>query len=414
MNERSQGMEKSARGSGKVLLLFGSAAGAVSNFAILFVVARQLDVQGNEEFLVFWSLLFGLFGVLSGIQNETTRATSCPTPVGARAFTAGVTWGLISMLLVSISSTWWATALLPASGAASAIILAVTALLYPVYITVVGALGGFRRWDWYGGAVLVEVGMRMLFVLGAIALGGGLVGVEVGSSAAVLALGIVLVAGNVPRRAIVARTDVSYGRLLINGALAMTSTTFTALLVTGFPVLLKITNPADSMSIPTAEAAALTGACILAISLTRAPIMMPLTAFVGVAISAFTSHSGSAWSAVRRPFLILAGVGFVGAIASWPIGPWVLRLFKDEYELPGWYFAALTASSVLLGWLTILGALAVATKRHVLYSIGWGLSLGVAFLCLLLPGSLLQVSALSLALGPAMGCAVFLTNLKNG
>lgn len=404
--------EESPKGSGKSLLLLASVGGALSNFGILFVVARSLDVHRNEEFLVFWSLLFGLFGVLSGTQNEATRATSHPSPTGARAAYAGVTWGLAGMVLVGVSSIWWAPALLPYSGATVAVVLALTALLYPVYITVVGALGGARRWDWYGGTLLVEVGLRVLLVLAAAAAGIGLAGFEIGSAAAVLTLFLVVLVGRAPRRALGARTDVPYGRLLRNGALAMSSTAFTALLVTGYPVLLKITNPTDSLGLPPAEAAAVTGACILAVSLTRAPIMMPLTAFVGVAISAFTSHTGSAWSAVRKPFLLLAAVGLVGAAAAWPIGPWFLRLFKPEYDLPGWYFAALTASSVLLAWLTILGALALATNRHALYSMGWVAALAVAVACLLLPGSLLTVSALSLALGPAAGCIVFLVVLR--
>lgn len=400
---RAQG----GRGTDKRLLLLSSIGGAVSNFGILFVVARNLDVARNEEFLVFWSLLFGLFGVLSGIQNEATRATSAPSRRGSHVIAAGISWGLLAMLVVALSAPIWSPHLLPRSGAPAAVTLALTALLYPVYVSVIGGLGGSRRWDWYGGSLLIEVGLRVLLVIGVAMTTADLVGFEVASAAAVVTVVIILVVSSPSRRAWGSRTDVGYTRLLRNGALAMSSTAFTALLVTGYPVLLKATNPTGSLGLPHDEAAAITGACILAISLTRAPIMMPLTAFVGVAISAFTQHTGTVWSAVRRPFILLAAVGLAGAAAAWPIGPWFLQLFKHEYSLPGWYFTALVASSVLLAWLTILGALALATNRHATYSAGWGVALIVAAGTLLLPGSLLEVTAMSLALGPAAGCLVF-------
>lgn len=194
----------------------------------------------------------------------------------------------------------------------------------------------------------------------------------------------------------------------------MVSTACTALLITAYPALVQLTTSPARLGLSAVDTATVMGACLLAISLTRAPIMMPLTAFVGVAISAFTGHTGSVASAVRRPFALLGAVGLLGAVAAWPIGPWFLRAFKPEYDLPGWYFAALTASSVLMAWLTILGALALATNRHVLYIAGWAAASAVAIACLCLPLPLTTTTVLSVSAGPLVGCALLLIALSTG
>lgn len=396
---------------GRYLLLLASAGGALSNFGILFLAARSLGVVHNAEFLVFWGLLFGLFGVQSGIQNETVRATSAPSPTGARVMRIALVWGGISAGALLLTSPLWAPAMLPLSTVVGALALIGAALIYPVYVTLVGALGGSRRWDWYGGTLLIEVGLRVVLVIAVALLGGGLEGFELASTAAVSTVGIVLLLSAVPRRAAARRADVSAPRLLRNGGLAMVSTACTALLVTAYPALVQLTTTPERLGLSTRETATIVGACLLAISLTRAPIMMPLTAFVGVAISAFTEHRGGIRDAVGKPFALLAAAGLLGAAAAWPIGPWFLRLFKPEYGLPGWYFAALTAASVLMAWLTILGALALALSRHGLYIAGWGAASVVAVACLLLPLPLVVTTSVSLAVGPAVGCAVLLAAL---
>lgn len=396
----------------RILLVVASAAGAASNFGILALSPSVLGVAGNLEFLVFWSILFGIFGVQSGLQNEATRAATNPSPRGARVMTAGAVWGALFAAAVGLSGIWWGPHLLPDAYWYAVPVLAVTAFLYPLYITQVATLGGSRRWEWYSSELLVESALRVLLVAAAALLGWGLGGFIVGSAAAVATVGVILAVGRTPRRLVGRRADVGLRTLLGHGALAMTSTAFTALLVTGYSVLVKVTNPLDSLGLPPHDAAALMGACMLAVSLTRAPIMMPLTAFVSVVISAFTGHRGTVSEAVRKPFVLLAIVGLAGAAAAWPIGPWVLRMLNPEYVLPGWYFAALTASSVLLAWLTILGALALATNHHVLYVVGWGTASVVAIACLLAPLSLTVSTSLSIFAGPGAGTLVLFLGLS--
>ncbi len=397
----------------RALLLVAAIGGALSNFGILFIAARSLGAQENTEFLVFWSLLFGAFGVLSGVQNETTRATSRPSRTGARVFATTGIIGVGALVLIGATSPLWAPVMLPRTTLMGGLLLAIIGLLYPLYVTLVGALGGARRWEEYAWAPMIEVVLRVGLVLIAAAAGLRLAGFEAASATAVLTLAVMLALFPSARRALGARSDVPLGRSLRNALLAMSSTACTAVLVTGYSALVALTNPPASMAgMDPVAATTLTGACMLAVSLTRAPIMMPLTAFVGVAISAFTEHTGTVAAAVRKPFLLLGALGLAGAGAAWPIGPWALRLFRPEYDLPGWYFAVLTASSVLMAWLTILGALALATGHHVLYVVGWGIASVSAVVCLLLPLPLLVTTSLSLSVGPALGCALLAVALS--
>lgn len=397
--------------SGSRLLLLSSIGGAISNLGIIIVVARMLSVEDNKEFLVFWALLFGLFGIQSGIQNETTRATTSPSPAGARVLHAGLLWGAVFAVAIAVTSPLWGTHMLPHSASTAIVVLAITAFLYPVYVSLLGSLGGGRLWEWFGSSLLIEVGLRVLFVMVAAVIGAGLGGFETASAAAVLTLGVVILIGRTPRGMLGRRADVPWGRLLRQQALAMLSTACTAVLINGYPALVSLTNPESSLGLPPREAAALMGGCMLAVSFTRAPIMMPLTVFVGVAISSFVGHQGSVWAAIRRPFLLLLGVGTIGAAAAWPIGPWFMQIVKPEYDLPGWYFAALTLSSVFMAWLMILGALAIATDHHVLYVAGWGVASAVGAACLLLPLHLTVTTLLSVSAGPLTGCALLLIAL---
>ena len=55
-------------------IMAASITAAASSLLITVISARTLTVAQNKEFLVFWGFMFGIFGVISGIQTESTRA----------------------------------------------------------------------------------------------------------------------------------------------------------------------------------------------------------------------------------------------------------------------------------------------------------------------------------------------------
>src|SRR5699024_9353153 len=142
------------------------------------------------------------------------------------------------------------------------------------------------------------------------------------------------------RAALASAVDVGRGLFWRNTGAAMLASAGTSALVTGFPVFVTATaRPTDP--------APLVGAVILAITLTRAPLLVPLTSFQSAIIVYFVQRRSLGPRALAGPLGLVAAIGVVGAGAAWLLGPWLIRvLFGAEFVLPGVVLAALTAASV--------------------------------------------------------------------
>lgn len=377
--------------------------GALSNFVILFVAARSLVPADNVEFLVFWSLLFGMFGVVVGVQQETTRAVGSvdadPTLARDRFLPAALVVGLAVAVLVVAATPALQTTLTPRSASVAVPLLVAATVLQVTYVSLVGAFAGEGRWTAYAGILSGEVVLRMaLIVVVALAMP-TLIAFELAAAGGVLALALALAVVPSARAAITGRADRPRGRLTRNYAFAVLSTSATALLITGFPAIMKATNAgADAV-----EMAAL----ILTVSLTRAPIMMPLTTFQGVAVKAFLARRDAPVRAALKPIGALLALGAVGACAAWPLGPWFLSLFNPAYRVDGWVFASLTLSSAFLAALTLLGTLALTMDAHRVFAAGWVAASLTAIGILLLAAPLTLKTVIALAVGPLVGCLIF-------
>ena len=55
-------------------ILLASMVSAVSALGATFIAKHALAGEEVTEFLVFWSALFGIYGIVAGLQQETTRA----------------------------------------------------------------------------------------------------------------------------------------------------------------------------------------------------------------------------------------------------------------------------------------------------------------------------------------------------
>lgn len=296
--------------------LVGGAAAiwALANFVCLWFARHDLDEAGYKEFLVYWAILFSLFGVLSGVMNESTRAAGAVVegrPPGARLLGPAAVLGLVTSALVVVASPVVARRV-PTGGIATLALLVAAGITYALYICVVGAAAGLGAWRGYAGLLTAEALARTLLLATAAAAGLGMVPLQ---AACLAALVVVLpaLAWRQIRAAAVARSDAPFSPALGKMAMAVASTSCTALLVSAYPAFLDGT---DRGSAP-----ALTAALILAVSLCRAPIMMPLTLFQGVAIRSFLAHRAAPLRAIRRPALALLGIGALGAVAAWIVGP---------------------------------------------------------------------------------------------
>ena len=152
---------------------------------------------------------------------------------------------------------------------------------------------------------------------------------------------------------------------------------------------------------------------ILAITLTRAPLLVPLTSFQSAIIVYFVERRTQGARALAAPLGLVTAVGIVGAGAAWLLGPWLIRvLFGPEFELPGAVLAALTAASVGTAALMVTGNAALAFDRHLLYNSGWWVAvIAAAALLVVVPGPLDVRSAIALLAGPGIGVAVHVVGL---
>ena len=133
-----------------------------------------------------------------------------------------------------------------------------------------------------------------------------------------------------------------------------------AILIMGFPVLLKATSR---------DLGAAGGVVILAVTLTRAPLLVPLTAMQGNLIAHFVDQRSARLRALMMPAVLVAGLGVVGVPVAGLFGPWLLQFaFGSEYLADGALLAWFTAAAIAIALLTLTGAATVAAALHRAYA----------------------------------------------
>jgi O-antigen/teichoic acid export membrane protein len=175
----------------------------------------------------------------------------------------------------------------------------------------------------------------------------------------------------------------------------------------GFPVLLKATS---------GQLGAAGGVVILAVTLTRAPLLVPMTAMQGNLIAHFVDHAarrrGTRLQALIKPAAVIMLVGIAGILAAGTLGPWLLRAaFGPQYQTSGTLLAWLTAAAISIAVLTLTGSATVAAALHRAYALGWVAATVTAAGLLTLPLDLATRTVVALLCGPLVGIAVHLAAL---
>lgn len=416
-------------------LLGSSVLAAASTLVVTMIAQRALTGSELTEFLLFWSALFTVTGIITGLQPEITRAVGTartyaaadgvasahpasdgtPAPQGARVVTVAAALGAVAGALVLVSSPLWAGQQIPHSAAVGVTVMAVGVFLYALQATISGVAAGEDRWYLFATVGGLESAGRLLFMLAVALLIPSLAGLEV---ATVIPMGLWLILALVTfsgRRLWVARADVPAGRLTVNILWSFLSSAAAAMLMMGFPNVLKASGAAESEPV-------VLGTLILAISVTRSPIMIPLQAFQGVAVSAFLKQRHRPVAAFIKPAAAVVAVGAVGALAAYLVGPLLFRLIyppaagaESAYEAAasGLSLGALVFASALLALMTLSGNMALAVNQHRIYLAGWVVAavvtLGLAFL---LPAPLVPRAVVALAVGPVCGFVVHMVGVS--
>ncbi|QIM19290.1 hypothetical protein G7066_13235 [Leucobacter coleopterorum] len=283
--------------------------------------------------------------------------------------------------------------------------LAIAVSAYALVAATNGILAGTGQWAAFALLAVIDGVLRLVLV-------GLALGLDLGGTALAWAVAIpfpvsLAIVFFVKARTIRANTLVAgtAGGLAANMSRTLTASIAAAILINGFPVFISLFGRTDEDTL---------GAIILAVTLTRAPILVPINALQSMLIARL---SGATAGRNRLLALVLAVITVLtmfvaGVVWLWG-GPLLAAFFGEGFVLSASTLAGLVAAAGCLGVLTATGAAALALKRHSFFAAGWVVAAVFALAALaFLPASLETRIVLGLVVGPLLGAVVHLAALR--
>ena len=422
-------------------LTLATLVAAAGSFAILFLSAWGLGTDVNLQFVAYWGLFFAMTGVLGGLMQETTRAVgsslrpgAAPAAVSAsplddapispatrpasggagpvlraRPITVAAGVAAVTFALFAATGPLWVDLVVHDGHVLAVLLMAGGLAMYAMQAAVSGVLSGAKLWGQYAALIILDIVTRVVPAALAWWFGWGL-----GAWLWITVIGTVswlLLAAVSPatRRAMALRADVPVRRFIPLMITAMGAAGASAVLVTGFPTLVKISADHGAGALGAVTAAGIA----YAVTLTRAPLLMPLEKFQNAIIVHFVHRDGGPLAALAKPLGALFAFGLFGSALAWLLGPWILEvILQPDYFVPGRTLAGLTLGATFTAVLMVTGAVTLAVGRHRAYLIGWLLATVVAVAILFGPGTLELRSVLALIAGPTLGVLFHLVVLK--
>lgn len=390
--------------SGSSLVIIATLFAGIGGYAITTLMARSLG-SGYGEFAVFWALLYLAIGTFSGIQQEVSRGTSRMLPPlkeseGVKLLKlalqlAAVVAVISSLTMVFLSPLFFANQLVLLSAAV------VTGATLSVFVGVLaGGLYGTHSWFPLAILIVADVIFRLALLWIASAYTHDVVVLAwVCSIPFVLVLTCVM---PLSKRTINLSTvlDVKIGQAYKNIGRTVGASFGTAVLVSGFPALLALSEGVTSQSI--------LGPVIYALTLTRAPLVVGLLALQSFLIVKFRDYSGALGKLLFQFVGGIFAIGLLLSMAAFAFGNQaVVLLAGTEYSLSPQFLFVLTLSSVPTAWLAVLGAATLSKKLHTSYSIGWIVAAAVSIATLFIPNDLELKLTIALVVGPLTGLFIY-------
>jgi len=385
---------------------------ALCGYAVIYLAARDLAPRGFSVFGVFWGAFGLVTGAAFGLLQETTRevrGASYSSELAAapvrrtHPLRVAAVVGVAAAVVIAGSSPLWSGRVFVEARWLSVVLLSVGLAGFCLHTTLLGMLAGTNHWTTYGALMVTDAVLRVAVAAATFVLGWGLTGFLWATVAGAAAWLMMLAASPTARMAARLLTPGGTATFLRGAAHSITAAGASAILVMGFPVLLKLTSN---------ELGAEGGVIILAVTLTRAPLLVPLTAMQGNLIAHFVDERSDRLRALIAPAAIIGGIGAVGVLAAGVVGPWLLRVaFGPQYQASSALLAWLTAAAVAIAMLTLTGAAAVAAALHRAYAVGWVGATVASGLLLLLPLPLQTRTVVGLLCGPLVGIGVHLVAL---
>lgn len=391
--------------SGLLLILGATAVAAVAGYFVIWIVPVQIGLTDYKNFGQFWAAMYLVVGTLAGIQQEVTRGTIVrPAGLPERASLArnfGVLGAVAVFVAIVASAPVWVVTVFPDDGWALVFPLAFAASSYVLVATLTGTLYGLARWKAVALMIAVDAILRLAAV-GLLSFVTRDTTVLAWAASAPFLLTILILWPGV-RSSVVGRAalDVDYRALLWNVSRTMVAAASTGVLVSGLPVVIGIAG-AD-------EPAVLVSTLFLAITITRAPVIVLVMSLQSYLLIGFRESPGSINRNLLRALAIIAAGGLGLAAAAWAIGPVVFDLlYGGAVMLEGWFYGVLVVSSALIAAMAVTGSAVLARSQHRPYSLGWLVAAAATIVCFTVPAGITEKTVVAVLVAPLCGLAVHL------
>jgi O-antigen/teichoic acid export membrane protein len=383
-------------------MLAATLIGGLAGYVVTWIVPRSVGLAAYAEFVIYWSALFLLIGTLAGIQGEVARGTrpvSTPSSQPRRARNFAVVGSIVILVVGLATAGLWTIPIFGRTEIALAVPLAFGASSFVFTAVLSGVFLGIGRWRALAAIVIIEALVRLVLVAVVLQFTNDLI---VLAWAVALPVPLAMIAVWPFVRATIARRhllDVGYGRLVRNVSQTLLAALSSAVMVSGFPLVLGLAAAAEPRT--------LFGMVVVTVTFTRAPLIISALSMQNLFVVMFRDEP----AAFRRRFVgvlgLLALAGAVLAALGWTLGPWVFGvLFPGEPVPEGWFIAVLAGSSVLVGAMFVTAPALLARNEHAGYVIGWLVAAIATIIAVFVPLDLLARTSLALLVGPAIGLAV--------
>lgn len=380
---------------------------AIAGYLVLVIAAPALGPSGYATFASFWSAVYLAVGAIFGIQQETTRQVAARTEGESSTRHPTVVFIAISAgILIALgclaTSPLWAGRALGSDAVVGTLLICAAIVFYSGQSALAGSLAGLGHWRTYAAVTSAEGLSRLALVLVAVSVFGSVVSLAFATVLA-MAVWLVFLLHSRTAKVLMLRSGLTLKAALSRHFQSMGGAAASAILVTGFPLILTL--------VVGGEDPATLGVVILVITLTRAPVLVPMNAFLGMLVARFSSQpEGRILALLRVPALIVSALCVAVALTGFLCGQLLIELvFGSSYSAQPWFIASAALVAGLVALLSLTGAAALAIGLHPAYLAGWLSAAAVSCAVLTIPIPLESRVILSLACGPAAGLVVHLT-----
>ncbi|MEY9951166.1 hypothetical protein [Leifsonia sp. EB34] len=388
-------------------ILIATAVAGLSTYILQAVVLRALGADEYLRFSVMWSVLYLIVGALAGLQQEVARA-SHPSGPGGDSGGGRLAWFALAgvvvvFVLVAATGALWGPVAVPSDTTPTVLMIAIGSAAYVGVSVLSGSMYGLQRWGVIATMIALDAGLRLVGVAVALVLAPTILAFAV---AVVLPfpLSFVLVwlwvRGSVRGRISI---DVAPRQLTWNAARTIVGAAATAVMVSGFPFLLGITSAGQ-----TAAAAAV----IAVVTLTRAPLVIPVMAMQSFLVVHFRDLGARAGRFLTLTVLAVLAVAGVGALLAALFGRAVLDFFDPGLPITSAAIAGIVFSAGLTAALCVSGSATLARNLHGIFTTGWVIAALTVIGGLLLPLDPAPKSIIALVLGPLLGLITHVVGLR--